>query len=109
VAPARSHILRTQATGVPVIHFGTNTSTLLEAQREAGGTVLGVDWRIPLGDAWKRIGYDRAIQGNLDPLLLCAPRDVAARRARAVIAEAAGRPGHIFNLTRHRPRDAGRQ
>ncbi|MCC6553931.1 MAG: uroporphyrinogen decarboxylase [Polyangiaceae bacterium] len=99
VLPHVRHILRdVEATGVPVIHFGTNTSTLLEAQREAGGTVLGVDWRIPLGDAWRRIGYDRAIQGNLDPLLLCAPRDVAARRARAVLAEAAGRPGHIFNL-----------
>jgi uroporphyrinogen decarboxylase len=84
--------------GVPVIHFGTGTATLLEAQREAGGTVIGVDWRSPLGEAWKRIGHDRAVQGNLDPLLLCAPRDVAARHARAVIAEAGGRVGHIFNL-----------
>lgn len=99
VAPHVSLILRDlEKTGVPVIHFGTNTATLLEAQRDAGGTVIGVDWRIPLGDAWKRIGYDRAIQGNLDPLLLCGPREVAAQRARAVLAEAAGRPGHIFNL-----------
>jgi uroporphyrinogen decarboxylase len=99
VAPHVRHILRDlEQTGVPVIHFGTNTATLLEAQRDAGGTVIGVDWRIPLGDAWKRIGYDRAIQGNLDPLLLCGPREVAERRARAVLAEAAGRPGHIFNL-----------
>jgi uroporphyrinogen decarboxylase len=86
-----------EKTGVPVIHFGTNTATLLEAQVEAGGTVIGVDHRIGLGDAWKRIG-DRAIQGNLDPLLLCAPPAVAADRARKVIAQAAGRPGHIFNL-----------
>lgn len=93
------HILSDlETTGVPVIHFGTNTSTLLELQREAGGTVLGVDWRIPLSEGWKRIGPDRAIQGNLDPLLLLAPRDVAEKHARAVLREAAGRPGHIFNL-----------
>ena len=70
---------------MPVIHFGTNTATLLEAQVEAGGTVIGVDHRIPLGEAWRRIGHDRAMQGNLDPLLLCAPPEVAAQRARAVI------------------------
>jgi uroporphyrinogen decarboxylase len=94
-----SHILRdVETTGVPVIHFGTNTATLLEAQRDAGGTVIGVDWRTPLGAAWKRIGYDRAIQGNLDPLLLLAPREVAEKRAREVLAQAGGRPGHIFNL-----------
>lgn len=99
VQPHVQHILRDlETTGVPVIHFGTNTATLLEAQRDAGGTVIGVDWRIPLGQAWKRIGYDHAVQGNLDPLLLCAPLPVVERRARAVLAEAAGRPGHIFNL-----------
>jgi uroporphyrinogen decarboxylase len=99
VLPHVRHILKdVEKTGVPVIHFGTNTATLLELQVEAGGTVIGVDHRIPLGQAWKRIGYDKAIQGNLDPLLLCAPQEVAAKRARAVIAEAGGRPGHIFNL-----------
>jgi uroporphyrinogen decarboxylase len=99
VLPHVRHILRdVEQTGVPVIHFGTNTATLLELQVEAGGTVIGVDHRIPLGAAWKRIGYHNAIQGNLDPLLLCAPPDVAATRARAVIAQAEGRPGHIFNL-----------
>ena len=99
IKPHVSHILRDlETTGVPVIHFGTNTATLLEAQRDAGGTVIGVDWRIPLGDAWKRIGYDHAIQGNLDPLLLCAPREVAEKRAAEVLAQAGGRPGHIFNL-----------
>ncbi|MDI1443313.1 uroporphyrinogen decarboxylase [Polyangium sp. 6x1] len=99
VAPHVKSILQSvEKTGVPVIHFGTNTSTLLEAQRDCGGTVIGVDWRLPLGEAWKRIGYDRAIQGNLDPLLLCAPPAVAATRARSVLAQAAGRPGHIFNL-----------
>ena len=68
-----------ETTGVPVIHFGTNTTSLLELQREAGGTVLGCDWRLPLGEAWRRIGHDRAIQGNLDPLLLCAPPEVHAQ------------------------------
>jgi len=99
IKPHVSHILRdVETTGVPVIHFGTNTATLLEAQRDAGGTVIGVDWRTPLGAAWERIGYDRAIQGNLDPLLLLAPREVAEKRAREVLAQAGGRPGHIFNL-----------
>jgi uroporphyrinogen decarboxylase len=99
VMPHVKHILSdVEKAGVPVIHFGTNTSTLLELQREAGGSVLGVDWRLPLDEAWRRIGHDRAIQGNLDPLLLCAPPDVAAKRARAILREAGGRPGHIFNL-----------
>ncbi len=99
VKPHVSRILADVASmGVPVIHFGTNTGALLEEQVEAGGTVIGVDWRTPLGKAWTRIGHDKAIQGNLDPLLLCAPPEVAAPYARAVIAEAAGRPGHIFNL-----------
>jgi uroporphyrinogen decarboxylase len=99
VAPWVRHILQdVMTTGVPVIHFGTDTATLLERQRDAGGTVLGVDWRIPLDAAWARIGHDRAIQGNLDPLLLCASREVAVDRARQVLAQAGGRPGHIFNL-----------
>ena len=99
VLPHVRHILKdVEQTGVPVIHFGTNTATLLDAQVEAGGTVIGVDHRLSLGDAWRRIGFDRAIQGNLDPLLLCAPPEVAARRARTVLSEAAGRPGHVFNL-----------
>jgi uroporphyrinogen decarboxylase len=99
VLPYVRAILRdVEQTGVPVIHFGTNTATLLEAQVEAGGTVIGVDHRIRLADAWARIGYDKAIQGNLDPLLLCAPPEIAAQRARRVLAEAAGRLGHIFNL-----------
>lgn len=99
VQPHVAHILSDAMTlGVPVIHFGTGTSTLLEAQRDAGGTVIGVDWRTPLDQAWARVGYDKAVQGNLDPLLLLAPRDVAVERARAVLRTAGGRPGHIFNL-----------
>jgi uroporphyrinogen decarboxylase len=86
------------AAGVPLIHFGTGTATLLELQREAGGDVIGVDWRIPLDRAWARVGYDRAVQGNLDPGLLLAPPEVLAERAREVLRAAGGRPGHIFNL-----------
>lgn len=84
--------------GVPVIHFGTNTTALLEAQRDAGGTVIGVDWRVPLDEAWRRVGPDHAIQGNLDPLLLCASRSVAVARTRRVLEQAGGQPGHIFNV-----------
>ena len=85
-------------TGVPVIHFGTGTSTLLEEQREAGGTVIGLDWRIPLDKGWQRVGHDVAVQGNLDPLLLCAPPEVVVPRVEAILDQAGGRPGHIFNL-----------
>ena len=87
-----------ETTGVPVIHFGTGTALLLEAQREAGGTVLGLDWRTPLSWGWKQIGYDRACQGNLDPTVLFAPKEVACERAGRILHAAAGRPGHIFNL-----------
>ncbi len=81
----------------PKIHFGTGTATLLELQREAGGDVIGVDWRVPLDQAWQRIG-DRAVQGNLDPTLLLAPRDRLLAAADDVLRRASGRNGHIFNL-----------
>lgn len=87
-----------EQTGVPVIHFGTGTATLLEHQRDAGGTVIGVDWRLPLDVAWERLGPEVAIQGNLDPLLLCAPKEVVIQRAKDILALVTGRPGHIFNL-----------
>ena len=87
-----------QATDVPVIHFGTGTATLLEVMTEAGGTVIGVDWRIPLDEAWARIGYDRAVQGNLDPTLLLGPIDRMLDGADEVLLRAGGRNGHIFNL-----------
>ncbi|RPJ61397.1 MAG: uroporphyrinogen decarboxylase [Acidobacteria bacterium] len=87
-----------RSTGVPAIHFGTGTATLLELMAEAGGDVVGADWRIPLDDAWAKIGADRAIQGNLDPTLLLAPPDRLEAGARDVLRRAGGRPGHIFNL-----------
>ena len=85
-------------TSVPTLHFGTGTATLLPAIAEAGGDVVGADWRIPLDDAWRLIGDDRAIQGNLDPALLLAPTDRLMAGADDVLRRAGGRPGHIFNL-----------
>ena len=87
-----------RSTGVPVIHFGTSTATLLETMVEAGGDVIGADWRIPLDEAWDKIGHDRAIQGNLDPTLLLGPIDRMLEGADDVLRRAGGRPGHIFNL-----------
>ena len=83
---------------VPTIHFGTGTSTFLEDLREAGGDVIGADWRIPLDQAWARIGHDRGVQGNLDPTLLLGPTDRLLAAADDVLRRADGRPGHIFNL-----------
>ena len=84
--------------GIPTIHFGVATGSILHLMREAGGEVIGADWRIPLDEAWERIGSGRAIQGNLDPTLLLGPRDRLLNGAREVLARAGGRPGHIFNL-----------
>jgi len=86
--------------GVPVIHFGTGTAPFLEDFAGAGGDVIGVDWRIPLDEAWRRIGESRAIQGNLDPAALLAPAAERDRQVRDILARAGGggRPGHIFNL-----------
>jgi uroporphyrinogen decarboxylase len=83
---------------LPIIHFGTGTNGILELIREGGGDIIGVDWCIDLDTAWKRIGYDRAIQGNLDPTALFAPWDALKERAKQVLDSADGRPGHIFNL-----------
>ena len=82
----------------PVVHFATGNPSLLPLLAEAGGTVIGVDWRIGLDEAWRAIGHDRAIQGNLDPAVLLADRATVRRRVGDVLAAAAGRPGHIFNL-----------
>jgi uroporphyrinogen decarboxylase len=85
-------------TGAPTIHFGTGTATLLDAMAEAGGDVVGADWRISLDEAWDKIGTGRGIQGNLDPTLLLGPRDRMLAGAEDVLRRAAGRPGHVFNL-----------
>jgi len=84
--------------GVPVIHFGTGTAGFLEDFAAAGGDVIGVDWRIPLDAAWQRISPAQAIQGNLDPATLLAPRATLEARVRDVLSRAGRRPGHIFNL-----------
>jgi uroporphyrinogen decarboxylase len=84
--------------GVPVIHFGTGTAPFLEDFAGAGGDVIGVDWRIPIDEAWRRVGESRALQGNLDPAALLAPAAERDRQVRDILARAAGRPGHIFNL-----------
>jgi uroporphyrinogen decarboxylase len=83
---------------VPSIHFGVGTGAILGELAEAGGSVIGVDWRTPLDEAWQRIGNVRAVQGNLDPTLLLGPLDRALVATDEVLQRAAGRPGHIFNL-----------
>lgn len=83
---------------VPMIHFGTGTAALLRLMREAGGDVIGLDWRVHLDEAWAMLGYDVAVQGNLDPLVLFAPLHEIERRVEDILRRAAGRPGHIFNL-----------
>ena len=83
---------------VPVIHFGTGTAGKLDLLREAGGDVIGLDWRIGLDRGWQAVGYDAAIQGNLDPLVLYGDQSVMFREAQAILDQARGRRGHIFNL-----------
>ncbi|MCH8266842.1 MAG: uroporphyrinogen decarboxylase [Acidobacteria bacterium] len=82
----------------PLIHFGTGTATLLELMREAGGDVIGADWRIGLQDAWQRVGHDVALQGNLDPVVLFGPIEKIREQVENILRAAEGRPGHIFNL-----------
>jgi uroporphyrinogen decarboxylase len=83
---------------VPFIHFGTSSGALLEKMREAGGDVIGIDWRVNLGEAWGRVGHDVAVQGNLDPVVLFGPVERIEKEVRRILGEAGGRPGHIFNL-----------
>jgi uroporphyrinogen decarboxylase len=85
-------------TGVPAIHFGVGTSHLLDLMRDAGGDAIGIDHRLPLDEAWAVIGYDRAIQGNLDPAVLLGYWDAVERKAEDVLSRAALRDGHVFNL-----------
>jgi uroporphyrinogen decarboxylase len=83
---------------IPTIHFGTGTSALLELMSDAGGDVIGVDHRVSLADAWRRIGWTKGVQGNLDPARLLAGWEATEEGAQAVLGEAARRPGHVFNL-----------
>lgn len=98
VAPHMSRLFRGLRSGVPTIHFGTDTNSLLELQRDAGGDVIGLDWRVQLDEAWDRLGPGVAVQGNLDPTLLFAPIEEMRRQVRSTLKRAEGRLGHIFNL-----------
>jgi uroporphyrinogen decarboxylase len=99
VLPATRKVLAGLADlGVPRIHFGVGTGELLELMAEAGADVVGVDWRVPLDRAGARLGPDVAVQGNLDPAVCLAPWDTVAAATRQVLAAAAGRSGHVFNL-----------
>jgi uroporphyrinogen decarboxylase len=91
-------VKRLQQTGVPVIYFGTDSSTLLPAMQETGADVVGLDWRIPLDTGWQELGMRGGVQGNLDPVLLFADWKEIKLRATEILRQAAGRPGHIFNL-----------
>ena len=96
--PHTRAIFEAVGTRVPTIHFGTGTATILEELRDAGGDVIGVDWRIPIDEAWERIGEDHAVQGNLDPTLLLGPPTRMMQQTDAILRRVAARPGHIFNL-----------
>jgi uroporphyrinogen decarboxylase len=96
VAPYSARVLA--AVDVPTIHFGTGTTHLLPAMREAGGDVIGLDWRIPIEGGWEIVGPDRGVQGNLDPALLLGPFERVATAANRILDAVAGRRGHIFNL-----------
>ncbi|HTJ30202.1 MAG TPA: uroporphyrinogen decarboxylase [Acidobacteriaceae bacterium] len=99
VLPTTTRLVRAvQAMGVPVIYFGVDTASLLPSMRETGADVLGLDWRTPLDSGWRSVNYACAVQGNLDPITLFAPEPVLEQRVKQVLAAAAGRPGHIFNL-----------
>ena len=99
VLPITKTLVReVQSFGVPVIYFGVDTATLLPSMRETGADVLGLDWRTPLDQAWHNLDYSCAVQGNLDPITLFAEPDLIRNRVRHILTQAAGRPGHIFNL-----------
>jgi uroporphyrinogen decarboxylase len=99
VQPYSQRVLKAaEAAGAPVIHFGTSTTTLLPSMKAAGGTVMGLDWRMPLDDGWRTLGDDIAVQGNLDPAVLFAPLPEIKQRVHDILRRANGRPGHIFNL-----------
>lgn len=95
---SRTLLERLKAAGVPTIHFATGNPALLPLIAEAGGDGIGMDWRLPIDEAWRVVGEDRAVQGNLDPSALLAGREVALAKTRDVLDRVGGRPGHIFNV-----------
>ncbi|HKR15091.1 MAG TPA: uroporphyrinogen decarboxylase [Pyrinomonadaceae bacterium] len=98
VLPHSRAVIEGVLPGVPVLHFGTGTGALLELMREAGGDVIGLDWRVRLDEAWQRVGHDVAVMGNLDPVALFANQDALRAQAKRILDQAGGRAGHIFNL-----------
>jgi len=98
VLPYSSRAIAAISGKAPVIHFGTSTAGILELLRDAGGDVIGLDWRVDLGAAWRRLGDGVSVQGNLDPVALFAPLSELRVQVRAILDSAGGRPGHIFNL-----------
>ena len=98
VLPYTKKVVQSVRDSVPVINFSTNTGTYLDVVRQAGGDVIGIDWKVRLDTAWKTIGYEFAIQGNIDPTILFAPRVEIRKRVKEILDMAGGRPGHIFNL-----------
>jgi len=98
VLPHSRAVIQGVKPGVPVLHFGTGTGALLELMREAGGDVIGLDWRVRLDEAWQRVGHDVAVMGNLDPVTLFASQDALRSQAKRILDQAGGRPGHVFNL-----------
>ena len=98
VQPHMARLFTKLDPAAPAIHFGTDTGSLLELQRDAGGSVIGLDWRVDLDRSWRRLGPEVAVQGNLDPVILFAELPEIERQTRRILAQAGGRPGHIFNL-----------
>ena len=98
VLPHSRAVIEGVKPGVPVLHFGTGTAALLELMSEAGGDVIGVDWRVRLDEAWQRVGHDVAVMGNLDPVALFASQDALRSQTKRILDQAGGRPGHVFNL-----------
>jgi uroporphyrinogen decarboxylase len=107
VLPYSQHIFKElEDTGVPRIHFGTGTANLLQEMKTAGGDVFGVDWRIPIDVAWERLGYDVAIQGNLDPATLLGDMELVKSASTDILRRVGGRRGHVFNLGHGMPPEA---
>ncbi len=98
VLPHTTRLIESLDKSVPVIHFGTGNPALLPAMDEAGADVMGIDWRAPLVESWDRLSRARAVQGNLDPMILCSSRDAVVQETTRILDEVGGRAGHIFNL-----------